>query len=112
MAVKVQRENEEACVAQFPACACTQESAKLIDEASVPPWGLLLERAERSEVSLFRQDRFKGVGSDRANEFVFQVAVADEESRSFEFTACTRLWVAGARQLAANVPLRQHHTSH
>ena len=105
LAVEVQRENEEACVAQLPACACTQESAKLIDEASVPPCGLLLERAKRSEVSLFRQYRFNGVGSDRANEFVFQVAVANEESLSFEFAAGIGLRVAGPRQLTAEVPL-------
>ena len=44
-------------------------------------------------------------GPDRANEFVFQVAVANEEARSFEVTAGTGLCVAGARQLAAKVPL-------
>lgn len=105
LAVKVQCENEEACVAQLPACTRTQESAELIDEASVPPCGLLLERAKRSEISLFRQDRFNGVGSDRANEFVFQVAVAHEESHAFEFTACIRPRVASPRQFAAEVPL-------
>jgi len=104
LAVKVQRENEEACVAQFPACACTQESAKLIDEASVPPCGLLPERAKRSEVSLFRQYRFNGLGSERANEFVFQIAVANEEPLSFEFTACFGRRIASPRQFTAKVP--------
>jgi hypothetical protein len=103
--VNFQRENEEARVAQLPACARTQESAKLIDEASVPPGGLLLERAKRGEVALVRQDRFKGVGPDRANELVFQVAVANEEARCFEVAACIGLRVARSRQLTAKEPL-------
>ena len=105
LAVKVQRENEVAGVAQLPASARTQESAQLIDEAGVPPGSLLLERAKRSEVALLRQYRFDSVGSDRANEFVFQVAVANEESLSFEFTARTGRRVASPRQLKAKVPL-------
>ena len=105
LAVKVQRENEEACVAQLSACACTQEPANLIDEARVPPCGLPLERAKRNEVSVCRQDRFNGVGSDRANELVFQVAVAHEEALSFKVAACIGLRVASPRQFAAEMPL-------
>jgi hypothetical protein len=105
LTVKVERENEEARVAQLPACACTQEPAKLIDEASVAPCGLPLERAKRREVSLLRQYRLNGVGSDRANELVFQVAVANEEPLAFEVTACIGLRVASPRQFTAEVPL-------
>jgi len=52
LAIEVQRENEEACAAQLPACARTQEPAQLIDEARVPPCGLPLEAAENLAIVL------------------------------------------------------------
>ena len=48
LAVEVQRENEEAGVAQLPARARAQELAKLIAEAGVPPCRLMLERAKNA----------------------------------------------------------------
>ena len=46
LAVEIEGENEQAGVAELPAGARAQESADLINEAGLPPRGLLLERAE------------------------------------------------------------------
>jgi hypothetical protein len=103
LVVQVQRENEQAGAAQLAPCACTQEPAKLIAKASIPPLSLLLKRTKRSQVLLFGKNGFDDIRTHRANELVFQIAVADEEPLLLEISTSQGRPVTSPRQGTAEM---------
>ena len=84
MALNVEGTNKQIGITQLSPCACTQEPANLIHEGRVPPSSLLLKGAERTQVSLIGKQSFQSVRAHSADEFVLQVAVADEEALSLK----------------------------
>ena len=101
--VEVERFHEQARVSNLPTAAAAHEAAKLLLERPSLPRGLLLERAERSEVSVSVDDPFDRGGAESADQLVFEVADAHVEAEPFHIGARDVGAQAGALETAAEV---------
>ncbi len=89
---EIERIDEQRRPADLPEAAAAQESPKLVLRGSSFPGGLLLERAEGSQPSLCLDDPLDRRGSERTDQLVFKIRVADEEPELLQ---------VGAREVGA-----------
>ena len=85
--VEVEGLDEQARVADLPPAAATEPAVKLILCGSSLPRGLVLERAESSEVSLGLGDPLHGLGAVGADQLLLQVSDADIEAQLLHVVA-------------------------
>jgi hypothetical protein len=84
---EIQRLDEEARVSDLPAAAAAHEAPKLLLlRPSLPRW-LLLERAERSEITVSVDDLLDRVGAESADQLVLEVYDAYVEAQPFHVDA-------------------------
>src|SRR5437867_1792079 len=80
---EIQRLHEQGRVSNLPAAEGAHEPPELFLAGPPEPRGLLLEGAERSELTLRLDEPFHGPGTEGADELVLQVHDAHEETKSF-----------------------------
>src|SRR5436190_11729371 len=84
---EVQGADEQWCVPDLPAAPAPHEAPKLLFGGSSLPGRLLLEGAERSEVTLGVDDLFHRGGTEGADELVLEVCDAHVETQRFHVAA-------------------------
>jgi len=99
----MQRVDQQARVSDLPASAATHEAPKLLVGGPSLPRGLLLEGAERSELTLSVEDRFHGGGTERADQLILQVCHAHVETERFHIGATEVGAEAGPLETAPEV---------
>ena len=97
--VRSQRTDEQGGRADLATAACAQEAPELLIGGPPPPLGLLLERAERHELTLRFEYPLDGVTTETADQLVLEVLDAHVETEIFHVIA--REIDAEARQLEA-----------
>ena len=102
---EVQRINQQPRVAGLPAAVGADETPKLRLAAPSSPRRLLLERAERSKLTLRLDDLFHRGGPEAADQFLLQVGDADVEPECFHPGATQVGTEAGPLQTAPEVGL-------
>ena len=103
--LEVERLDEQPRVADLAAAAAAEEAPELLLDRPAAPLGLLLQRAERAQVSLGRDNLLDGVRAERADQLVLEIGVADEEAERFEVLARQRRAEARVLETAAELPL-------
>jgi hypothetical protein len=102
---EIQRVDEQSRVSDLPAAAGAHETPKLLLDAPSLLGGLLLERAERSELTLGVDDPFHSGGAQAADQFVLQVGDTDVEPECFHAGATEVRAEAGPLETAPEVAL-------
>jgi hypothetical protein len=100
---EVQRINQQPRVADLPAAVGADEAPKLRLAAPSSPRRLLLERAERSKLTLALDDLFHSGGTNAADQLLLQVGDADVETECFHVGATKVGTEAGLLQTAPEV---------
>jgi methylase of polypeptide subunit release factors len=90
--IEIERFHEEARVADLAPTAAAHEASQLLLDRPSLPRRLLLQRAERCEITVSFNDPLHRSRTERADQFVFEVGDADIETQSLHF---------GARQVRA-----------
>ena len=80
-ASRVERVHEQRSVLDLPPTRRAQEAPQLGIERPFPLRGLLLKRAERSQLALLGDDALDDVWAECANELVLQVRLAHVEAK-------------------------------
>jgi hypothetical protein len=102
---EIQRVDEQGRVSDLPSAAAAHEATQLLLRGPPMPRGLLLERAERSQVTLSVDHLFHSGGPKGADQLVLQVCHADEETEAFHIGAAEIGTQAGPFQAAPEVTL-------
>jgi hypothetical protein len=102
---EVQRIDQQPRVAGLPAAVGADEPSKLRLAAPSSPGRLLLERAERSELTLALDDLFHSGGAKAADQLLLQVGDADVEPECFHVGATQVGTEAGPLQTTPDVGL-------
>jgi hypothetical protein len=84
---EIERVDEQARVLDLPAATCAHETPKLGFGGQSSPGGLVLQGAERSQLSIGIDNLFDGRGSKGADQLVLEVRVADVEAKAFRLGA-------------------------
>ncbi len=85
-APELERHDEQAGVADLPPRAAAQVAPELLFDWPSSPLGLLLQCAERSEVTLCLDDLFHRCGAKCADQLVLEVCLAHVEPQPFHVT--------------------------
>ena len=102
---EVERLDEQLGISDLPPAAAAHEAPQLLVARPALPGGLLLECAERSEVSLLGDDLLDGGHTECADQLVLEVRVADEEAERFQIGACELRAEPGVLERALEVAL-------
>ncbi len=102
---QIERIDEQARIADLPPAAAAEPAAKLILGGSSLPRGLLLERAEGSEVSLGLGDPLDGRGPESSDQLVLEISDAHVEAEPLHVGASEIRAESGSLETAAEVAL-------
>src|SRR5438552_99869 len=84
---KIERLDEQTCVAELPAVGAAHEAPQLSFDSLASPGRLFLEGTEGSEVALRVEDGFDRGGAESADQLVLQIFDADVEAQPFHIEA-------------------------
>src|SRR4051794_15337629 len=100
---ELERVDQQARVTDFSPAAAAHETAELLAERPTAPLRLLLERPERSEIAVRRDDALHGVAPQSANQFVLEIGLADVEAERLHAFACDLCAEGAALEPAAEL---------
>lgn len=103
--VEIERVDEQARVPDLPPGAAAEEAPKLVLGGPSLPRGLLLQGAERSELTLTVDDLLHRGGTESADQLVLQVRHAHVETESFQIGASDGGTEAGPLEATPEVAL-------